>query len=102
MGGWRLEVFRMSCYVALPIVCFYFFNKPEYFREVLTKNRRFYFSNEDPDSVNPAQPFEYKIIVIMLFSLLQVKQIDEYKKIKEKEIEAQIQAEIDKLKTKNK
>jgi hypothetical protein len=51
MGGWKLEVFRMTCYVSLPIVCFYLFNKPEYFKELLIRDRRFYFSNEDPESV---------------------------------------------------
>jgi hypothetical protein len=52
MGGWKLEVFRMTCYVSLPIVCFYVFNKPEYFKELLTEKRRYYFHREDPKSVN--------------------------------------------------
>ena len=51
MGGWKLEVFKMSCYVTLPIFCFYLFNKPEYFKEQLIKDRRYYFSNDDTNSV---------------------------------------------------
>lgn len=43
MGGWKLEVFRMAGYVALPILCFYLFNKPEYFKEFLIRNKRFQF-----------------------------------------------------------
>lgn len=51
MGGWKLEVYRMASYVALPIVCFYLFNKPEYFKEILTETRQYYFSQEDPEAV---------------------------------------------------
>ncbi|RNA44651.1 guanine nucleotide-binding subunit beta 1 [Brachionus plicatilis] len=51
MGGWKLEVFRMTSYVALPIVCFYLFNKPEYFKDYLIRKKRYYFSNEDPDAL---------------------------------------------------
>lgn len=53
MGGWKLEVFRMSGYVAMPIICFYLFNKPEYFKDYLIRNKRYYFSNEDPEAVCP-------------------------------------------------
>lgn len=53
MGGWKLEVFRMSGYVAMPIICFYLFNKPEYFKEYLIRKKRYYFCNEDPEAVCP-------------------------------------------------
>ena len=52
MGGWQLEVGRMISYVAMPIFCFYLFNKPEYFKEILTETRQYYFPQEDPESVN--------------------------------------------------
>lgn len=58
MGGWQLEVYKMTGYVALPIICFYLFNKPEYFKDFLLRNKRFYFSNEDPESVS----FNYNFI----------------------------------------
>jgi hypothetical protein len=51
MGGWRLEVGRMVAYIALPIVCFYLFNKPEYFKEYVAKNKQYYLIKEDRESV---------------------------------------------------
>ena len=51
MGGWKLEIFRMSCYVSLPIVCFYLFNKPEIFKEYLAEYKRYYYPEEDKNSV---------------------------------------------------
>jgi hypothetical protein len=41
----------MTTYVSLPIVCFYLFNKPEYFKELLTQTKQYYFTHEDPESV---------------------------------------------------
>ena len=40
MGGWKLEVGKMSLYVAMPILCFYLFNKPEYFSEQIAKDKQ--------------------------------------------------------------
>ena len=40
MGGWKLEVGRMTGYVALPILCFYLFNKPELFKEYIARDRK--------------------------------------------------------------
>ena len=73
MGGWKLEgiyllnfirkfyqwsiffylkqVFRMTSYVALPIVCFYLFNKPEYFKEELASTKQYYLIREDQQGV---------------------------------------------------
>lgn len=77
MGGWKLEVSRMTAYVALPIVCFYLFNKPEYFKEILTETKQYYFPQEDPESIQ---------------------QLNAYKKEKEKETEKKILAQIEALK----
>ncbi|CAF0769841.1 unnamed protein product [Brachionus calyciflorus] len=77
MGGWKLEVFRMSAYVSLPIVCFYLFNKPEYFKDYLIRNKRYYFSNEDPEAIA---------------------KLEEFKKLREKESELKLLAEIESLK----
>jgi hypothetical protein len=51
MGGWKLEVGRMVAYIALPIVCFYLFNKPEYFKEYVAKNKQYYLIKEETESV---------------------------------------------------
>ena len=50
----------MTCYVSLPIACFYLFNKPEYFKELLTENKRYYFINEDPKIVNAQSLYKYQ------------------------------------------
>ncbi|KAF6020120.1 hypothetical protein EB796_021562 [Bugula neritina] len=38
MGGksWQLEIFKMAVYMAFPVSCFYFFNRPEIFNKVNT------------------------------------------------------------------
>lgn len=33
MGGWKLEVFKMACYMTFPVGAFYCFNRPEMFFE---------------------------------------------------------------------
>ncbi len=41
----------MTGYVALPIVCFYLFNKPEYFKEELASTKQYYLVKEDQQGV---------------------------------------------------
>ncbi len=41
----------MAGYVSLPIVCFYLFNKPEYFKENLARTKQYYSIPEDSKSV---------------------------------------------------
>ena len=33
MGGWKLEVFRFSCYMAAPVAAFYLYHQSDYVRE---------------------------------------------------------------------
>lgn len=51
MGGWKLEIARMAGYISLPIGCFYLFNKPEYFQEILASTKQYYFPNDDKNTV---------------------------------------------------
>jgi len=43
MGGWKLEVYKMAAYVTMPILCFYIFNKPEYFSEMIARDRQVFY-----------------------------------------------------------
>lgn len=47
MGGWLLEVARMAMYMAFPVLCFHFFNQPEYFENWVTATRRELFPPEN-------------------------------------------------------
>lgn len=40
MGGWKLEVFKMSLYMMFPVGIFYYFNQPQYFEKWVVKVRR--------------------------------------------------------------
>jgi protein PET100 len=43
MGGWKLEVVKMSLYITFPVVLLHYFNKPEYFEKWVVKTRRTVF-----------------------------------------------------------
>jgi hypothetical protein len=62
MGGWKLEVFRMSAYVAMPILCFYLFNKPEYFKEYLVENKSKFYMGTEKEAVGI--PFFFQILYL--------------------------------------
>lgn len=49
MGSWQLEVFKMSLYMAFPVVMFHYFNQPENFEEYVTKVKSEYYSKEDKE-----------------------------------------------------
>jgi protein PET100 len=51
MGGWKLEIFRMSLYIAFPVTMFYVFNKPELFKDLMIEHRANFWPKEDPDGV---------------------------------------------------
>ena len=40
MGTWKLEVLKMSIYMAFPVAMFHYFNQPEYFETWVTKVKR--------------------------------------------------------------
>lgn len=48
MGDWKLEVFRLSLYLAFPVTLFHFFNQPALFEEWVTKVNREMYPPEDP------------------------------------------------------
>ncbi|KAK9504883.1 hypothetical protein O3M35_009054 [Rhynocoris fuscipes] len=49
MGGWKLEIFRMSIYMAFPVGIFHYFNQPQYFEEWVVKTRRELYPPETPE-----------------------------------------------------
>lgn len=49
MGNWQLEVFKMSLYMAFPVVMFHYFNQPENFEEWVTKLKNEYYPKEDKE-----------------------------------------------------
>lgn len=51
MGGWKIELTRMSLYIAFPVTCFYLLNKPELFKDLLVKDRATYYPPEDAEAV---------------------------------------------------
>jgi protein PET100 len=48
MGGWKLEVFRMSLYMAFPVGCFWWFNQPSFFESWMVQKSKELFWPEDP------------------------------------------------------
>jgi hypothetical protein len=103
MGGWQLEVFKMASYVSLPIVCFYLFNKPEYFKEILTETRQYYFTQEDPKAVCILIYFYCQnLFILYIYFFKKISQLEAYKKEKEQENEKKILEQIEAFRKKQK
>ena len=50
MGGWKLEVFKMACYMTFPVGAFYCFNRPEiFFEQDVIEIRQKLYPPEDPE-----------------------------------------------------
>lgn len=49
MGGWKLEVFKMSVYMTFPVALFYYFNQPQFFEGWMIEKRNQLFP---PQEVN--------------------------------------------------
>ncbi|KAF7407291.1 hypothetical protein HZH66_001828 [Vespula vulgaris] len=49
MGNWQLEVFKMSLYMAFPVIMFHYFNQPENFDEWVNKVKNEYYPKEDKE-----------------------------------------------------
>lgn len=47
MGNWKLEVFKMTIYMAFPVGIFHYFNQPQYFEEALVKLKRELYPPQD-------------------------------------------------------
>ena len=98
----------MTSYVALPIVCFYLFNKPEYFKEELASTKQYYLIREDQQGV--CFILTYFIILqkynnfnrYFFLSFCQIERLHEFKSQREKDKEKLILAEIEALKSKQK
>lgn len=53
MGNWKLEVFKMACYMAFPVGSFYMFNRPElFFEQAVIDIRQRLYPPEDPEKLN--------------------------------------------------
>ncbi|XP_059621918.1 protein PET100 homolog, mitochondrial [Phlebotomus argentipes] len=51
MGGWQLEVAKMTMYIFFPVALFHYFNQPEYFEKWVTSTRRELYPPEDPKQI---------------------------------------------------
>lgn len=52
MGNWKLEVFKMTIYMAFPVGLFHYFNQPQLFEEwVITKRREMYPPDDRPEII---------------------------------------------------
>lgn len=40
MGGWWLEIGKMTLYMSFPVAMFHYFNQPEYFEKWVTQTKR--------------------------------------------------------------
>jgi hypothetical protein len=69
MGGWKLEVFRIGCYVSMPVFCFYMYNSPELFQEHLKQHIRYYA----PDLQKPPNVIHFNLKFLIIFSFKQKK-----------------------------
>ncbi|CAF1084433.1 unnamed protein product [Rotaria sp. Silwood1] len=49
MGGWKLEVFRMACYVTFPLAAMFLFSRPELFKERVIEARKRYHPPPNPE-----------------------------------------------------
>ncbi|XP_035743969.1 protein PET100 homolog, mitochondrial-like [Vespa mandarinia] len=49
MGNWQLEIFKMSLYMAFPVIMFHYFNQPENFEQWVTKVRNEYYPKDDKE-----------------------------------------------------
>uniref|UniRef100_A0A2R5LF88 Protein PET100 homolog, mitochondrial n=1 Tax=Ornithodoros turicata TaxID=34597 RepID=A0A2R5LF88_9ACAR len=57
MGGWKLEVFKMTIYMAFPVGLFYFFNQPKYFEKWVVKTKRECFPPQDNENDRAIRQF---------------------------------------------
>ncbi|KAK5649996.1 hypothetical protein RI129_001025 [Pyrocoelia pectoralis] len=52
MGNWKLEVVKMTIYMAFPVGLFHYFNQPQYFEEwVINKRREMYPPDDRPELI---------------------------------------------------
>ncbi|CAF1068554.1 unnamed protein product [Rotaria magnacalcarata] len=49
MGGWKLEVFRMACYVSFPIAAMFLFSRPEIFKDQVIEARKRFYPPPNPE-----------------------------------------------------
>lgn len=52
MGGWKLESIRMAMYVGFPVGCFYLFNKPELFKDIIIEGKKKFYRPEAEEAVS--------------------------------------------------
>ncbi|XP_077980827.1 protein PET100 homolog, mitochondrial-like [Glandiceps talaboti] len=61
MGGWKLEVGKMTMYVFFPVALFFYFNQPELFEDYISKRRRYLFPPEDLKQKARLEDFKEKM-----------------------------------------
>jgi len=49
MGNWKLEVFRMACYVSFPLAAMFLFSRPELFKDRVIEARKKYHPPPNPE-----------------------------------------------------
>jgi len=49
MGNWKLEVFRMTLYIAFPVGSFLLFNTPSFYEKTILEGRRALAACYDPE-----------------------------------------------------
>ena len=57
MGGWKLEVYRMTLYVAFPVGCFLLFNYPPFYEQAILDARRALARCYDPEGADLLKQF---------------------------------------------
>lgn len=49
MGGWKLEVFKISLYMAFPVGAFWLFHQPRFYEKWMIQNHKLLYGDRDPE-----------------------------------------------------
>lgn len=60
MGGWKLELFRMTLYISFPVGMFLLFNYPPFYEQAIMEGRRALASSYDPEAAELLRQFMEK------------------------------------------
>lgn len=49
MGGWKLEVFKISLYMMFPVGAFWIFHQPKFYEKWVIENNRLLYGYQNPE-----------------------------------------------------
>lgn len=51
MGGWKLEVFKISLYMTFPVAAFWVFHQPKFYEKWMIQSHRVLYGHRNPTKV---------------------------------------------------